>query len=81
MKNRIERSESAAAGVRRAVAELERCRPEQLGDLEAVVDLVELESIVDGTAGSQADEIQSIAFPYCGYLVVVRSDRTILIEP
>lgn len=78
MEERIDRSSTPAVAVRRAIAGLERCRPEQLGDLESVVDVDELNELVDAPTG---DDVESIVFPYCGYLVSVGSDRTLLIEP
>lgn len=81
MEERIDRSSTPAVAVRRAIAGLERCRPEQLGDLESVVDVDELNELVDAPTGDGPDDVESIVFPYCGYLVSVGSDRTLLIEP
>lgn len=78
MEQRIDRSRSPAAAVRRAVADLEQCRPDQLGRLESVVDVDELNGIVE-EAGH--DDTRTIVFPYCGYLVAVRSDRTLTVVP
>lgn len=81
MEERIDPSHPPATAVRRAIADLEQCRPEQLGNLESVVDIDELNEFVDSPTGSGPDETESIVFTYCGYLVAVRNDGTLLIEP
>lgn len=73
---------SPAAAVRQAIATLERCRPDQLGDLDSVVDVDELNAIVDPPSGEGGDDDgRSFLFAYCGYAVAVHSDGTIQVEP
>lgn len=81
MEERIDPSRQPATAVRRAIAELERCRPEELGNLASVVDIDELNELVDQGAGAGTDDVESILFTYCGYLVAIRSDGTLVIEP
>lgn len=79
MEDRIDPSQAPATAVRRAIADLERCRPEQLGHLESVVDVDELNGFVDPSR--ETGDVETMAFTYCGYQVAVRNDGTLLIVP
>lgn len=80
MEERIDPSHAPATAVRRTLADLERCRPDQLGDLESVVDVDELNGFVDPSR-DETDDVETMAFLYCGYQVAVRNDGTLLIVP
>lgn len=80
MEERIGTSDSPATAVRRAIADLEQCRREQLGELASVVDVDELNAILDSHAGNGTGDVETITFQYCGYLVAVRSDGTLAIQ-
>lgn len=81
MEERIEPPDSPATAVRRAIADLEQCRRDQLGELASVVDVDELNAILDPPPGSGPGDVETITFEYCGYLVAVRSDGTLAIQP
>lgn len=80
MEERIDPSQPPAVAVRRTIADLERCRPEQLGHLESVIDVDELNGFVD-QSNVGTDDVETMAFTYCGYQVAVRNDGTLLIVP
>lgn len=80
MEQRIDPSTEPATAVRRTIASLERCRPEQLGNLESVVNVDDLNGFVDPSREGTGD-VETIAFTYCGYQVAVRDDGTLLIVP
>jgi hypothetical protein len=71
--------ESIADELRAEIADLEGCRPEQLGMLETAVDLDELNELVESPGAAEGR--RSLSFRYCGYQVAVTSDRGVVVQP
>lgn len=81
MEQNVSPSKSPEAAVKEAVAELEECRPSELGTLSEVVSIAELNSLGSSSLSSREDEIESITFDYCGYSIEFDSNRTLSIQP
>lgn len=73
-------SQQPSMSVKQAIAALEECEPDQLGTLNAAVDIDELIWVLDPPS-ERGKSQESIVFRYCGYSVEVASDRRIRIEP
>jgi hypothetical protein len=80
MEREVQHMESVETAVKRVIAEVEECRPTQLGTLQDVIDIEELEELVDSPPQESEEHTQSFSFRYCGHPVTVHSDRTIVIK-
>lgn len=80
MKRDIPPSRAAHAVVKETLAELEGCRPRDLGTLEAVVDVDELDAFGDSRFDRTDGEVESLEFRYCGYSMELFSDRTLYVK-
>lgn len=80
MEREVQHTESVETAVKRVIAEVEECRPTQLGTLQDVIDIEELEELVDSPPQESEEHTQSFLFRYCGHPVTVHSDRTIVIK-
>ncbi|MDT3436761.1 HalOD1 output domain-containing protein [Haloarcula sp. 1CSR25-25] len=80
MEREVQHTESVETAVKRVIAEVEECRPTQLGTLQDVIDIEELEELVDSPPQESEEHTQSFSFRYCGHPVTVHSDRTIVIK-
>jgi len=80
MEHEVQHTESVETAVKRVIAEVEECRPTQLGTLQDVIDIEELEELVDSPPQESEEHTQSFSFRYCGHPVTVHSDRTIVIK-
>lgn len=81
MEQYIEPDQSVSTILKEAIAELENCRPAQLGTLETVVDIDKLDAIVDSGPLERREDDPPLEFRYCSYLVTVSTDRTLSITP
>lgn len=66
--------------IRAVIAELEECNPAQLGALNKVVDIDELNTLPNPPPDRSSEESKSIRFWYCGYQIELNSDRILHIE-
>lgn len=80
MKQVVKPSELASTAVKRVIADLEECKPSQLGTLSQQVNIDELNAIIDSSPHDGEEKPQSITFRYCGYAIEVYSDRTVHIS-
>lgn len=80
MKRQIGPSDSPVAAVKHVIADLEGCRPEQLGTLDLVIDTDELNAFTEMTPHGSTERVRSLVFQYCGYSVAVYSDRFLHVE-
>lgn len=80
MKRDVPSSQRAHVVVKETIAELEGCRPRDLGALEDTVDLEELDAFGDSPSGGAGGEVESLEFRYCGYSMELFSDRTLYVK-
>lgn len=66
--------------MKETIAELEGCRPRDLGTLAESIDVEELDTFGDSPSDSGDGEVGSLAFRYCGYSVELFSDRTLYVK-
>ena len=59
MEREVQHTESVETAVKRVIAEVEECRPTQLGTLQDVIDIEELEELVDSPPQESEEHTQS----------------------
>ena len=80
MKREVPQSRSAQVFVKETIAELEGCRPRNLGTLEESVDVAELDTFGSSRFDGAGDEVESLGFRYCGYSMELFGDRTLYVK-
>lgn len=80
MKRDVPPSQPVHVVVKETIAELEGCRPQDLGTLEKSIDVEELDTFGNSLFDSAGGEVESLGFRYCGYSIELFSDRTLYVK-
>ncbi|QLD89471.1 hypothetical protein HWV07_10700 [Natronomonas salina] len=80
MKRDVPPSQPTHVAVKETIAELEGCRPRDLGTLGAVIDVDTLDAFGESRFDRTGGEVDSLEFRYCGYSIELFGDGTLYVK-